>query len=143
MKRLGKIFLNIGIYVVIVATALFGLPRFLAWYLATPYPMAAITSSSMWPQLKKGDLVIIEGVKKEDIAKGDVVVWQNPRGFTIHRVVRLNEKTLVTKGDANFTEDAPVSYDDVIGRTYQVMGRNVRLPYFGLISVYARENSAR
>jgi len=139
MKRALLILLNIAIYVGIVAGVLFGLPRFLSWYLRTPYPMAAITSGSMWPVLHTGDLVFIEGVGKGDLKMGDVVVWKNPSGFTIHRVVRLGENTLVTKGDANFTEDEPVKYEDVIGRTYQVWGRNARIPYLGRITMYASQ----
>jgi len=134
-----RFILNTAVYIGIVAGLLFGLPRFLTWYLETPYPMAAITSGSMWPALHEGDLVFIEGIKKEEIREGDVVVWRNPNGFTIHRVVRLDEDTFVTKGDANFNEDSPVRYEDVIGRTYQVFGKNARIPYFGMITVYANK----
>jgi len=134
-----RFILNTAVYIGIVAGLLFGLPRFLTWYLETPYPMAAITSGSMWPALHEGDLVFIEGIKKEEIREGDVVVWRNPNGFTIHRVVRLDEDTFVTKGDANFNEDSPVRYEDVVGRTYQVFGKNARIPYFGMITVYANK----
>ena len=89
------------------------------------------------PVLNEGDLVFIEGVKRADIKTGDIVVWRNPQGFTIHRVVRLDTDTLVTKGDANFTEDKPVAYSDVVGRTAKVFGSNARLPYFGMVTVYA------
>lgn len=137
MKSFFKFILNAVVYVAIVVGVLFGLPRFLAWKLNTPYPLAAITSGSMWPLLHEGDLVFIEGVKKEDIREGDIVVWRNPNGFTIHRVVHLNENTFVTKGDANFKEDDPVRYEDIIGRTYKIFGKDARLPYFGMITVYA------
>ena len=143
MKRIGKFFLHLGIYIGIVVAVLFGLPRFLSWYLDTPYPMAAITSGSMWAALKQGDLVLIQGVKKEDLIVGDIVVWQNPQGFTIHRVAKLTEDAAATKGDANFAEDKPVSYDDVVGRTVRALGRDIRLPYFGMISVYARDKTLK
>ena len=139
-KKIGKIFLDIAIYGAIVIGLLYGLPRFLAWYLHTPYPIAAITSGSMWPVFNEGDLVFIEGVAKENLSAGDIVVWRNPQGFTIHRVVRLQETTLVTKGDANFTEDPPVKYEDVIGRTHKIFGKNAKLPYLGLVTVYANKN---
>ena len=50
-------------YVVIVGGTVVGLPKALSWYLETPYPMAAITSGSMWPVLKEGDIVFVQGVK--------------------------------------------------------------------------------
>ncbi|MEK7643423.1 MAG: signal peptidase I [Patescibacteria group bacterium] len=142
MKRIGKFFLNVSLYVAIVLGLLFGLPRALSWYLGTPYPIAAITSGSMWPALHTGDLVFIKAVSKENLKVGDVVVWKNDsgKGFVIHRVVRLKDKTFVTKGDANFIEDAPVKYEDLVGKTVQIFGRNARLPYFGLVTVYAHKN---
>lgn len=137
MKTVGKFFLNVAIYLAIVGVLLFGLPRFLAWYLGTPYPIAAVTSGSMWPTLHTGDLIFIQATRREDIKIGDIVVWKNPNGFTIHRVVELGENTLTTKGDANFKNDDPVAYSDVVGRTYQVFGKNARLPYLGFISINA------
>ena len=92
----------------------------------------------MWPVLHIGDLVFIEKAAKEDLREGDIVVWQNEKGFTIHRVVALNEKTIVTKGDGNFTNDDPVKYEDIIGRTvYRGDTRPLRIPYFGYISVWS------
>jgi signal peptidase I len=101
--------------------------------------MAAITSGSMWPALHEGDLIFIEGVGRDDLAVDDIVVWRNPNGFTIHRITKLSENSLTTKGDANFTEDEPVKYEDVIGRTYNIFGKEARIPYLGMISVYANQ----
>ena len=136
MKKFLKILLDIVIYAAIVALIFWGLPVGLSKWLETPYPMASITSGSMWPVLKEGDLILIQGIKnKEDLKVGEVVVWSNPKGFTIHRIVKLSEKTLTTRGDANFKDDAPVKYEDIIGRAYQLAGKYVRIPYLGYISV--------
>ena len=97
--------------------------------------MASITSGSMWPVLKTGDLILIQGAKKEDIRIGDVVVWKNVNGFTIHRVVQLTDKILVTKGDGNFKEDEPVKYEDVVGKAVSVNGKYVRIPYLGFVTI--------
>ncbi|MBI5079491.1 signal peptidase I [Candidatus Wolfebacteria bacterium] len=129
--------INLIIYIVIIGGVVFGFPRALSWYLDTPYPMAAITSGSMWPVLKEGSLVFIQSVKKEDIKIGDIVVYRNNKGFTIHRVAELRENDLTTKGDANFQKDAPVKYEDVIGRTLTILGKPVAIPYLGMISVAA------
>ena len=144
MRRLLKFILNIVIYAAIVGLIVWGLPKYLTKKLGTDYPIAAITSGSMWPALHIGDLVLIEAVKKEDLKIGDIVVWQNSKGppdgrvnFTIHRVKELRKNTLVTKGDGNFTDDEPVKYEDVIGRTVYRGEKPVRVPYMGYISVWA------
>src|SRR3990167_6068281 len=79
------------LYLAFLAGLIFGIPKGLERFLQTPYPMAAITSGSMWPALKKGDLIFIRGVQdKAQVQIGDIVIYQNPKGFTIHRVVKLN-----------------------------------------------------
>lgn len=130
---------NLIIYIAIVGAVVFGFPRALSWYLNTPYPMAAITSGSMWPVLKEGSLVFIKAVKKEDIKVGDIVVYRNEKGFTIHRVAELRENDLTTKGDANFQKDIPAKYEDIIGKTLTIFGKPAAIPYLGLISVAANK----
>src|SRR3989344_3529072 len=108
MKSVLKFFLNVLVYAMIVAGVVWGAPRFLSWKFGTEYPIASITSGSMWPELHRGDMIFIEAVPREALKAGDVVVWSNPGGFTIHRLVELREATFVTKGDANFKNDDPV-----------------------------------
>lgn len=136
MKSVAKFSLNVAIYVAIVISILWGVPRFLSWKLETPYPIAAITSGSMWPVLKKGDLILIHGVEPGAVLKGDIIVWQQDNGFTIHRVVSVGEKTVTTKGDANFTEDGPVPHTAIIGKAVDVGGKLFRVPFLGVISTF-------
>lgn len=142
-RRVLKFFLNFLVYVLIVVGVVWGLPELLSRQLGTEYPIAAITSGSMWPVLKEKDLVLIEAVEKAEIKVGDIVVWQNSLGFTIHRVVELKDSTLVTKGDANFIKDKPVRYMDIIGRTLAFRGKPARIPYLGFISVLGGKVGAK
>ena len=98
--------------------------------------MAAITSGSMWPTLKTGDMVFIQGVRdKDEFAVGDIVVYQNPEGFTIHRVEEKLPDEVITKGDANNTQDTPVKYEDIVGKTVEFRGKPLRIPWLGNISI--------
>ena len=135
VESIKKGFFNVVLYVAIVVGIMWGVPQLLSWNLGTPYPIAAITSGSMWPALKKGDVVLIKYIPKEEMRVGDIVVWRNEKGFTIHRVVTLDEQTLTTKGDANFSEDAPVHYGDVVWRTVMFQGTPFRIPYVGFVSL--------
>ena len=135
MKKFLKILKEIVIYVLIVVILIYAIPKILSYSLKVEHPMAAITSSSMWPALKQGDLVLIKGVDKEELGIGDVVVYSNEKGFTIHRIVKLNEKTLITKGDANNVNDNPIKYEQVVGRIVEFRDKPLRIPYVGLISV--------
>lgn len=129
------------IYVLILAGIVFGIPATLSRVLNTPYPMAAITSGSMWPALKTNDLVFIQGVASSEIKEGDIIVYRNPSGtsFTIHRVVKIDGNTFTTKGDANFNEDPPISGELIVGRTFNWGDAPLRIPYVGVISISVGE----
>ena len=139
-RRALRAVINVVIYIAIIASITVGIPKFLSWYLDTPYPMATITSGSMWPALKEGDLVFIKGIRdRAQIQIGDIIVYRNRENgtFTIHRVVALGNDEITTQGDANFTKDAPVKYENVIGETFTVYGKSVRLPSAGFVTMYA------
>ena|SRR3989344_6913769 len=140
MSRSRRFILNLFVYLAIVAGLIFGLPRLLSWGLNTPYPMAAITSGSMWPALNEGDLVFIQGERPlAELKTGDIIVWRGSdgRGFTIHRIVKLNGSQITTKGDANFNDDSPIEYDQVVGRALTFRDNPVHIPYLGSITVLA------
>lgn len=92
----------------------------------------------MWPVLKRGDLVLVKAVKtKEELAVGDIVVFKNLQGFTIHRITEINEKNIVTKGDANNVSDNPVQFTDILGKTLEYKnGKPVRIPKLGNLSIW-------
>lgn len=130
--------INLAIYVLILGGIVFGLPKYLTWQFQTSYPMAAITSGSMWPVLKKGDLVVIRGITKDQLAVGDIIVFKNPENhtLTIHRIVKMDTATLTTKGDANFREDQPVPYENVVGKTVLWSKMPVRVPWVGTVTMF-------
>lgn len=140
-NRLKSFLWNFFFYVIFVGGIVFGLPKFLVWSLGTEYPMAAITSGSMWPALKEGDLVFIRGVKEiSEIKVGDIIVFSNEtsNSLTIHRIISIKEGVITTKGDANKTDDNPISFDKVVGRTLTFRGdKPFRVPHLGSVTVFA------
>ena len=124
------------VYLLILVGLVVGTPKALSYILKTEYPMAAITSGSMWPALKKGDMVLIKGIYgKDEFGVGDIVVYKNLQGFTIHRVEEKLANTVITKGDANTTLDTPVKYEDIIGKTVEFRGKPFRIPFLGNVSI--------
>ena len=123
------------VYLVFVVALIYGTPKILAKALHTRYPLATITSGSMWPVLKVDDLILIKGIRGQEAEIGQIIVYQNAaQGFTIHRLIRKENGMLVTKGDANNAEDLPISEKDVIGRSLSIGSRPVRIPYLGIVA---------
>ena len=143
MNQIIKNILGWVAYFLIIFGFIYGIPRLMSYALNTPYPMAAITSGSMWPALKTGDIVFIRGIKdKSELAIGDIIVYRNPSsdsgqasGFTIHRVIKLNSDAAITRGDANNANDAPVPYGEIVGMAVSYNNKPVRIPMLGDINI--------
>lgn len=125
---------SFGIYLIVVFSLAMGLPKALSWALGTPYPMATITSQSMWPTLKRGDLVFVARAEPRGVKKGRIIVYRLGESFIIHRVVDIDAKTVTTKGDANPEVDSPVARSDIVGIIPVLRKRPVKIPYLGHIS---------
>lgn len=105
------------------------------------YMPLAIVSNSMFPLFERGDMAVIEKIKKEDmnkIKKGTIIRFQVENYYVIHRVVDIekSEKGLLftTKGDNNNAEDVDkVTEDQVLG-IYKF-----RVKYIGFPSVWLSE----
>lgn len=68
------------------------------------YGAAVVLSGSMEPTFSKDDLILVK--KTDNIAIGDIVVYQSNDSLVVHRVVSMDGDMVVTKGDANNIEDA-------------------------------------
>ena len=81
----------------------------------------SVISGSMEPAIPTGSLVYIKSMEPEEMQTGDVIAFYGARdqaSIITHRVVenRVVMGELITKGDANRTEDMnPVPYENVIG----------------------------
>jgi signal peptidase I len=66
-----------------------------------------VTSDSMSPNVKAGDVVMVAPVAGQQLDRGDMVRFHAGDGSTvIHRIERINrDGSLQTKGDANPTPD--------------------------------------
>lgn len=70
--------------------------------------LAIILSGSMKPTLKINDIIIIK--PSNNFKVGDIVIYEeeDSKISIAHRIIKINEDTIITKGDANNTEDKPV-----------------------------------
>ena len=83
------------------------------------YKAYAITTDSMYPNLKKGDIVIVD--TNAEYKEGEVITFL-PQGYdktVTHRIIEYREQTgtYITKGDNNKKEDFyKVTSQDIIGK---------------------------
>lgn len=102
------------------------LPLALGW---TPY---VVMSDSMRPSIAAGDVVLVSrDTDDRPLTAGEVALMADenrPDGTRLHRFLRVDDEgRVVTKGDANVSEDAPVPASQVVGRT-RIVVPGVGLP---------------
>lgn len=79
---------------------------------------AAITSGSMEPSIRVGDVVVFDASIEAPLASGTVVTFEDATGdLTTHRVIGVyDDGSYVTKGDSNDRADStPVAHESVRG----------------------------
>ena len=84
---------------------------------AVPMPFgvgaAVVLSGSMEPELSVVDLLIV--AERDGYAVNDVVVYQDRGTAVTHRIVSISEDEVVTRGDANNTDDDPITPAQIKG----------------------------
>ncbi len=85
---------------------------------AVPMPFgvgaAVVLSGSMEPALSPGDLLIV--AESDSYQVGDMVVYQDGRMAVTHRIVSITDSEVITRGDANNTEDSPIAPQQLKGK---------------------------
>jgi signal peptidase I len=125
---------RLGAWVLLAVMACSVVAGLVAWH--EGYRVYAVKTGSMTPELPPGDLVV-DAPPDGEYAKGQVLTFRSgatgpsAEPVTTHRVYRVGQEKLVTKGDANRTPDVhKLSLSDVVG---EVVGQ---VPNGGYALVY-------
>ena len=90
--------------------------------------------SSMNPTLKPGDRLDTVPYDRQEIRRGDVIVFISPadESKVVHRVVSVDSNGIRTRGDnCNRIDPWVLSPDQIVGRVISVHRRNRRRRIFG------------
>ena len=88
------------------------------------YGLFEVESGSMSPTIDVKDMVIVKETNK--IKKDDIITYELEGNFITHRVVEVEKKKVVTKGDYNNFEDKTIPKKSVIGKVVLI------IPKFGV-----------
>ncbi len=99
------------------------------------YTSASITSGSMMPTLRIGDVVIAADHGDAEIAPGTIVVYENrDHDLVTHRVVSVNpDGSYITKGDIGAPDPEPIPAANIKGKAQWIV------PFVGLPRVWAAQ----
>lgn len=82
------------------------------------YTVFEVSTGSMSPTIEVGDIIFVK--LKQEIQENDIIVFKEENSFITHRLIKINENILHTKGDANNSEDKPILKEQVIGRVIYI-----------------------
>ncbi len=92
---------------------------------------------SMYPTLRVGDGLVVMPYQGRPIKKGDLVVFKSPQDGkqVVHRVIRITERGIQTRGDNNRLPDPyELKPTDILGRVVKVRrGGRTLFKYNGFI----------
>ncbi len=161
-KKISKKDVIVGLIIIGIAFfGTFGVYGIMKITLKTEYPMVVVISGSMEPTIYRGDLLIVEGVKPEDLKvgtiedkKGDIIVFDSqgvwPGGSQepiVHRIVgryidnATGKYYFITKGDNNPDTDPP-GPGEVMLPAEKILGRVISIiPKVGYVRIYLAEGN--
>ena len=88
------------------------------------YTFFEVATGSMEPTIHVGDVIIVKITN--DIEENDIIVCKENNSFITHRLLEIQDNKLITKGDANNTEDNPIEESDVLGKVVNT------IPHIGI-----------
>lgn len=86
------------------------------------YSAFVIVSGSMEPTINVDDLIIIK--EKNVYNENDIISYNsNNNSIITHRIIKIENNLLYTKGDNNNLEDEPIEFSQVVGAlVYKING---------------------
>lgn len=80
------------------------------------YAILEVVSGSMEPTIHVGDIIVID-TKPEYFNVEDIITFYDKAGaFVTHRIVSINDKEMLTKGDNNNSQDEVTTTDKIVGK---------------------------
>lgn len=90
-----------------------------------------VTGCSMLPAILPGDVIVVQRRPLCELTRGQIVLTIRDGKLSAHRIVKISDQYLVTRGDALPVADLPVQFAEVIGRVEGILrnGRTVSLKF--------------
>lgn len=127
-EKIAHIILNFAIVIILLMVLIVGYNYFELQIMNKDYTnffgytVFEVTTGSMAKTLNIYDVILVKITK--DINTNDIITFKNENNELItHRIMEIDGDKLVTKGDANNTEDKTITKDAVIGKVISVYPR--------------------
>lgn len=125
MRKVAEIFINVltVIVFVLLAIIIFAKVKMLVsnkdYFEIFGYSVFNVATGSMEPTIKQNDIIIVKMTDKYQV--DDIVTFEKDDAYITHRVITINDNNLITKGDANNTNDVAIAKSSVLGKVIKIL----------------------
>lgn len=115
LKKIDFLTLILVILLIIVSYCYAQLKLFKKEYINfCGYTIFQVITGSMEDTIKIKDIVIVK--LTDDVKEDDIITYKSGENFITHRIIKIEDDKIITKGDANNTEDEPITKEVVVGK---------------------------
>ena len=115
MAKVVKRILDISFVIAMVLLVIYFVLR-----LTNVIEIYSVETGSMEENIHPGDYVLV--YKKDDYNVNDIITFRKEHYLVTHRVIRKENNSYITKGDANNTEDEAISKEYIVGKVILIGG---------------------
>lgn len=83
------------------------------------YSIFQIETGSMSPTIEIEDIIIVK-LGNDNLTQEDIVTFKQDGNLVTHRIIKIEDNLITTKGDGNNSEDEPITKEDVVGKTIKI-----------------------
>ena len=88
------------------------------------YSFFKTETGSMKDTIEIGDIVVVK--IGQEVEENDIITYYQNSSFITHRVIKIQDDKIATKGDNNNSEDEPIKKEQVVGKVVYII-RNVEI----------------
>ena len=77
-----------------------------------------ILSDSMKPAMDPGDVIFIKKINVDNLKAGDIITFQKEEFIATHRIIKFEDKSIITQGDNNNLADDPLAKEMLLESIY-------------------------
>lgn len=109
MNKIIKTIPNILLIIIIIILSIYLLLKY-----TNNIGIYKVMTGSMEPNIHVGDYLLVK--KSNEYKEGDIITFKKDGYYITHRIVEINEATVITKGDANNINDEEINKSDIVGK---------------------------
>lgn len=109
MSKFFKVLSNIVLWLILIILAIY-----VGLKLTNKIGIYKVLTGSMESGIHPGDYIVV--LKVDDYKKGDIVTYEKDGNYITHRIVKITDDKVITKGDANNTIDESFKKQDIVGK---------------------------